>query len=190
MNNARFATLALIVLLTAISRLLPHPENFAPVMAVALFGGAMFRSRWAAMIVPLSAMLISDIILYTTKYADYGLMKGLQGQVVVYIALAVGALWAMAVLRQVRSPARIVLATLTASIFFFLFTNYVGLYSETRYPHTWAGQIASYAAAWPFFRNTLIADLLYTSVLFGGFAFAEQKFNLLREQQALPVATA
>lgn len=190
MLNARFWTLAFIALLTATIRLLPHPENFAPVMAVAMFGGAMFRSRLAAIVVPLAAMFVSDVVLYTTRYADYGLLKGLRGQLVVYLALSAGALWAMALLRRARTPARVLLATLAASIFFFLFTNYVGFYSETRYPHTWAGQIESYTAAWPFFRNTLAADLLYTGLLFGGFALAERKWGLLREPQPVTAPAA
>jgi len=46
----------------ALLRLVPHPPNWAPVGAVALFGGARLKG-WSAYLVPLLAMLITDPIL-------------------------------------------------------------------------------------------------------------------------------
>ncbi len=50
------------------------------------------------------------------------------------------------------------------------------------YPKTLAGLEACFVAAIPFFRNTLVGDLFYTAVLFGGFQLLEQRFSGLREQ--------
>ena len=50
--NRRTLLLAGLVLLVAMTRLLPHPPNFTPLGALALFGGAQFKSRWAAFLVP------------------------------------------------------------------------------------------------------------------------------------------
>ncbi|MGE0607912.1 MAG: DUF6580 family putative transport protein [Pirellulales bacterium] len=174
MFNARFWILAVIVLLTAALRLVPHPDNFVPVMAVALFGGAMFRSRWAAVCVPLAAMIVSDIALYTLKYPEYGWVKGVSGQSKVYLAMAAAAVLGGLFLRNRRTPVRVVSAALLASLAFYLFSNFVGFYSAERYPHNLQGQISSYIAALPFFRNALLADLFYTCALFGGFALAER----------------
>ena len=63
MWNPRFAALASITLLAALTRLVPHPPNFTPVAAVALFGGAHFAGLLPALAVPLCAMLISDLMI-------------------------------------------------------------------------------------------------------------------------------
>ena len=60
MNITRTSTIAAIIVLAALSRFLPHPFNFTPIAAIALFGGAYFSNRWLAIIIPLAAMLISD----------------------------------------------------------------------------------------------------------------------------------
>src|SRR5437867_7495824 len=66
--NVRFVTLVGITLAAAASRLLPHPPNFTPLFAMALFGGAYFRNRIAAFAVPLAAMLLSDLALGVIHY--------------------------------------------------------------------------------------------------------------------------
>ena len=43
MNKERLITLTLMILAAAASRLLPHPYNFPPVAAIALFSGAQFE---------------------------------------------------------------------------------------------------------------------------------------------------
>jgi len=63
--------LAVMIVLAALSRLLPHPPNFSPVEAMALFGGAYFASRAWAIVVPLVALLLSDIALGLTLGGDY-----------------------------------------------------------------------------------------------------------------------
>ncbi|MCI0658612.1 MAG: hypothetical protein L0170_16285, partial [Acidobacteria bacterium] len=52
----------LLIALATICRLIPHPPNFTPVLAVALFGGATLPRR-AALAIPLLAMLLSDLAL-------------------------------------------------------------------------------------------------------------------------------
>ena len=61
------------IFIAAFVRLIPHPPNFAPVAAMALFGGAYFSKRWAAFLVPLIAMLVTDLILgfHSTMWAVY-----------------------------------------------------------------------------------------------------------------------
>src|SRR5262245_25260092 len=72
--NLRTFVLAGVVLLTALARLLPHPPNFTPIGALALFGAAHFQSRWAAFLVPLVAMFISDVGLQVAT--SFGLVGG------------------------------------------------------------------------------------------------------------------
>ena len=63
MQTRRFALLVGLIVLAALSRLIPHPPNFAPIAAIALFGGAVFADRRLAYAVPVVAMLLSDLLL-------------------------------------------------------------------------------------------------------------------------------
>jgi len=87
-------------------------------------------------------------------------------------------------LQKNRSPVAIAGAALASSVLFFLLTNFGVWTFDSLYPRTLNGLIACYLAAIPFFRNTLQGDLLYTFILFGGFALLERRFSILREASA------
>ena len=139
------------------------------VAAIALFGGATIADKRAAFLVPLAALLLSDVVLGFYRHME-----------VVYLAFAliVGiGIW----LQKHRSLLPTVGATLASSLLFFLITNFGVWAFESMYPKTLGGLIACYAAAIPFFRNTLQGDALYSLVLFGGFAFLERQFTAMRD---------
>src|SRR3984893_8280236 len=161
MLRPRLVLLISIILLAALSRLIPHPPNMASVTAVALFGGAYFSDRRLAFLVPLAALFLSDLVLgfyhhMEVVYASFALI------------VCIG-LW----LQQNRSALRIAGAALASSVLFFLLTNFGVWAFGSLYPRTLDGLIACYTAAIPFFGNTLQGDLLYTVVLFGGFMVLE-----------------
>ena len=169
MITTRLAALIAIILGAALSRLIPHPPNLTSVTAVALFGGAYFSDRRLAFLVPLAALFLSDLVLgfyhhMEIVYASFALI------------VCIG-LW----LQKNRSPLHIAGAALASSVLFFLLTNFGVWAFGSLYPMTLNGLIACYVAAIPFFRNTLLGDLLYTIVLFGGFALLERRFAMLRE---------
>ncbi|MCL5003933.1 MAG: hypothetical protein M1352_01535 [Patescibacteria group bacterium] len=149
------------ILLGALSRLLPHPPNFAPIAALALFGGAYLRKR-DAIIIPLLTMLVSDLILSgyygPTMFYVYGS----------FILIGLAGLW----LRNHKSPFTILSSALLSSVLFFVVTNF-GVWAQGWYPHNLTGLIACYTAAIPFFRNTVLGDLSYTALFFGGFELAK-----------------
>ena len=91
-------------------------------------------------------------------------------------------------MQQHRSALTIAGAALASSALFFIVTNFGVWALDNMYPRTIAGLIACYTAALPFFRNTLEGDLLYTLVLFGGFALLERQFPALRIESAEPLA--
>jgi hypothetical protein len=169
MLRPRTAALITMILGAALSRLIPHPPNLTSVTAVALFGGAYFSDRRLAFLVPLAALFLSDLVLgfyhhMEIVYASFALI------------VCIG-LW----LQKNRSPLHIAGAALASSLLFFLLTNF-GIWAfGSFYPMTLNGLIACYVAAIPFFRNTLLGDVLYTIVLFGGFALLERRFAMLRE---------
>ncbi len=155
-------------------RILPHPANFAPVAAIALFGGAVLP-RKLALWVPLIAIVVSDLII-----GFYDIMPIIWGCYVL-TALA-GSLW----LRK-PSIARGVALTTGASISFFIITNFAVWAFTGMYVHSWSGLMDCYAMAIPFFRNTLLSDLFFTAALFGLHAALRRiVLKLLVVQDAVP----
>ena len=170
MSKPRLIVLVLMILAAAASRLIPHPPNVASITAVALFGGAYLTNKRLALIVPLAALLLSDLIL-----GFYSHMEIVYGSFLLVVCLG---FW----LQRNRSVLRIGGAALASSVTFFIVTNFGVWAFESLYPKTAAGLLACYVAAIPFFQNTLVGDALYAAVLFGGFALAEKLFPILRER--------
>jgi len=177
LNNKRFLVLATIILLTALTRLLPHPPNFSPVAAIALFGGAYFVQKKWAFILPLFAMFISDIGLeLITGHGFHTLMP------VVYIAFTMTVGLGLLIGKRVNIGT-VIGGTLAASILFFVLTNFAVWIQGGLYPLTFEGLITCYVAAIPFFGNTLLGNVVYASILFGGWALAESKLPAIARPQ-------
>ena len=160
--------LALIVLAAAL-RIAPHPWNFTPVGAIALFSGAVLRDRRLAFFFPLLALFLGDIFIGFHK-----LMFVVYASFLVNVAIG---LW----LRDRRSISRITLATLLGAIQFFVVTNFAVWQFLSGFPHTASGLAACYIAGIPFFWNTLAGDAFYAALLFGSYALAERMVPALRE---------
>jgi hypothetical protein len=180
-QHLRFATLTVIILIAAATRLLPHPPNLTPIGALALFGGAQLGTRKAAFGVSLMAMALSDVVLALTTYG----WSVLPSRPFVYAGMAVFVCLGFALRRRV-SAWTIGGAALTGALAFFFITNFGVWLAGGLYPRTLSGLAACYVAAIPFFRNSIIGDLLYSAALFGGFALAQRRFAVLREE-AVPV---
>ncbi len=179
--NLRFGVISLLILLAAFSRLIPHPPNFTPVGAMALFGAAYFSKRYLAFAVPILAMWLSDLVLNNVVYAQYfdEFTLFYSGFYWTYSAFIVIGIAGFFLLKRTK-PQNILIASLTASILFFMVSNFGVWASGMMYPKSFSGLIACYAAAIPFFQNTMMGDLIYSSVLFGVFEFAQYKLPLLR----------
>ena len=164
-----------IIALAAALRIAPHPWNFTPVGAMALFSGAIIRNRRLAFLFPILALFAGDIFVGFHK-----LMPVVYASFLVSVAIG---FW----LRDRRTVGRIGLATLLGAIQFFLITNFAVWAFGLSYPRSSAGLLACYIAGIPFFWNTLAGDAVYAALFFGGFALAERLFPALREP-ALDVA--
>ncbi len=139
-------------------RVVPHPANFAPIAAIALFGGTYLNKK-LAVVLPLAAMILSDLLIgfdsLESRLAVYGcfIFSGLLG------------LW----LRNHKSATTVIAGSLLSSVVFYLVTNFVWFHGTQMYPHTFSGMIEAYVNALPFFRNTIAGDLFYVGVLFGSY---------------------
>lgn len=183
--NLRIGVLFLIILVAAASRLLPHPHNVTPVGALGLFGAAYFSRKYLAFLAPFAAMWLSDLLLnnlvYARMYPD--LYEGFAwfGNPWVYLSFGLIVLLGFGLLRKIKWST-LLGASLSASILFFLITNFGTWLSTPLYPKTAAGLISCYAMGIPFFWNTLLGDLFFTGLLFGAFEWAQMKFPVLRSQ--------
>lgn len=173
--------LAALILIAALSRVLPHPPNFSPVEAVALFGGAYFASRHWALVVPLVAMLLSDLVLARINGGLYASWFGNGGIALVYLCIALGVALGYG-LRGKVTGARVLGYSLLGSALFFVVTNFGAWLFEPMYPKTLAGLVAAYVAGIPFFQWTVLGTLSYSAVLFGGFALLRSRMPALRAQ--------
>ena len=167
-----------LVILGVISRLLPHPPNMTAVGASSLFAGSKLK-KWQALSLPLVCMLITDPIL--AKINGYAAFRW--GTLFIYASLLLNVLIGRWLIKaKSDNPARIGLAAVICSVQFFVVTNFSVWLLDGIYTHTWAGLVACYVAAIPFFQWTFAGDLLYTAVLFGIYALVSRK--LLREVPA------
>jgi hypothetical protein len=176
--NKRLMVLTGIVVAAAFARLMPHPANMTPIAAIALFGGAFLPNRRLAYALPLAAMLLSDIVLGMTVYGKAMLIS----QPIVYACL-LACVPMGKLIRDRRSVLNVGSVTLASSVLFYGFTNLAVWASGSLYPRTLAGLMVCYTAAIPFFRNSLIGDMAFAAILFGGFALLENVVVSLREKQ-------
>lgn len=156
-----------LILFAALSRLLPHPPNFVPITALALFGG-VYLDKKLTFIAPIIAMLISDYFL--------GFHDGMVWIYACFIASGFIGLW----LRHHRGVVQTIGATLAGSILFYIVTNFAVWYtSQTMYSPTFDGLIQCYVMAIPFFRNSLLGDFTYVTALFGVYELVKRSIPSL-----------
>lgn len=165
----RGAVLLALVAAAALLRVLPHPPNFTPVGAMALFAGAHFASRWTAVLAPLGSMFASDLLLQALHGHGFGAMT-----IVIYGCIAGTTLLGM-LLRHRCTPQRIAGLSLAAAFLFFGVTNLAVWIGSGLYPRDAAGLAACFAAAVPFFGNTLAGHAVFGIALFGGFQLLQRR---------------
>lgn len=135
-----------LILIAILTRLLPHPPNFAPITSIALFSGFHFANKRLALFVPLIAMFISDLFIGVHSLIP-----------VIYLSFLLISI--LSFYMKSLSISNVVLA----STLFFVMSNLGVWYFY--YPLTWAGLTSCFVLAIPFFVNALVGDLFYTSVL-------------------------
>ncbi|MBM9577555.1 hypothetical protein JWG45_10360 [Leptospira sp. 201903070] len=151
-----------LILIAVASRYFPHPANFTPILAISLFAGAHFASKKLSLILPILALLISDLII-----GFHDLMPVVYGMSLLLVVMG----WQ---LRASLSVGRIALSSVIGSVAFFAVTNFFVWLTSGMYTLDLSGFVQCYIMAIPFFPNGLLGDLFYTSVLFGAFALIEK----------------
>jgi hypothetical protein len=154
--NAKNAVIGLMILAGALSRLLPHTPNITAVTAIAVLGGAFLSNRWLAMLIPVAALFLSDLVL------------GLHSMVIyVYFSVMLIAFVSSLSLKPALRWTRLFSTSVGASVFFFIVTNFGVWLSGGLYEKTWDGLVSCYVMALPFLATQAVGDLFYSAVLFG-----------------------
>ena len=162
-------TISVIIFALAIFRLLPHLPNVSPVAAMALFGGAYFADKKLAFIVPFAALLLSDLLL------------GLHNTMIfVYAGFALTVIIGFMIKSRV-TVTNTAFAVLASSVLFFLLTNFGAWMTSPLYAKTAEGLMQAYAAGIPFFQNSLIGNLVFAAIIFGGYHLLQKNVSALKE---------
>ena len=171
MNKQHTSTIILAVILVvaaAISRVLMYPHNFSPIIGMAIFSGAVIKDKKFAFVLPIVSMFLSDVMFEVFKIAPgfWG-----WGQLVGYGILALITIIAFN-LRKIN-VLNVIAYSLLSSVIFFVLSNLSFFILDNpvyhTYPQTANGFLQCYIQALPFFKTSLVADLIYSAVLFGAY---------------------
>jgi len=138
----------------ALGRLIPHPPNFTPILATAIYTPYIINDRWIAMSIPLLAMFISDLVIGFHPYMLW-----------VYGAIGLSTLISNWSMQFKRKYIQLGTMAILSSVLFFIITNFAVWTIWDYYPKTFDGLLMSYTMAIPFFHNTLLGTILYTTLM-------------------------
>ncbi|MFK8054961.1 MAG: DUF6580 family putative transport protein [Saprospiraceae bacterium] len=178
-------TLVSLVFVGFFARMVPHPMNFTPIVAMALLAGVYAKPRWLALAIPFAAMFVSDLVLNNTLYAAYFEGFSFFGIWGVYAALAAVALLPL-ILKATKGSSLLKLTGVGVggATIFFLVSNLADWATYGMYPMNPAGLLACYVAGLPFFLNTLLSTLLFGSIGVAVMRAVELKFGKLQAVRA------
>lgn len=178
-NNKLLISSALLIVFAALTRLFPHYPNFTALGAIAIFGGSTIKDKKLALLLPLSALILSDVCLqlFTSVKGFYGIE-----QAFVYAAFIIITLLATFIRKtNVRNVA---FAAVWSGLLFFMISNFGVWLLSAAYPKTLAGLGACYWIAIPFYNgevtgsfllNTIVGNLFFSAILFGAYAVIKQQ---------------
>ena len=153
MNKRKVFDILLIVLVVALYRIFPHIPNVAPITGLALYGGVHLERKYAILL-PLAVMLVSDFFI--------GFHPGIPYVYGAFVISSLIGIW----LKEHLSMSTVIAGTLLASLLFFLITNFGVWIGSGMYKKNLEGLRDCFILALPFFRNTIMGDLLYTCLFF------------------------
>ncbi len=182
-SQPRTLVLVSMIFIAAIARLIPHPWNFTPIAAMALFGGVYFSNKLQAFAVTILSLLLSDVLTIVfinnsfTSLSKYMVSLGELSIIAGFIITV-----SLGIIISNRTSVRnLIGASHCSSVIFFLLTNMAVWNNDPLYPQNFSGLIACYVAGLPFFRNEILGDLFYTAVLFSSFFIVRMKFPRVAE---------
>ncbi len=170
-----------LIIVASLTRLFPIGiPNFTPMLAIGMIG-ALYMSGYKKYLIPIGAWLLSDIfieILYRLKLWQY---QGIhEGMWFIYLTFALIILFSEKVIRR-ATWTRIIVGSVAISVLFFILTNFYVWLVSGMYPHTPQGLLLAYEAGLPFFRNTLLSTLVYSTLMHGIIVLTYRETSLTYE---------
>ena len=178
--NKKIILILSLLMIGVVGRLVPHPPNVTPIIAIALLAAHAFKNKWIAILIPLTGMWISDLIINNYLYAGYydKFVFFSNGSLWIYGAILLAVLIGKVLIRSIKLST-VFLSSFSASFFFFIITNFGVWLSNMMYPKSLLGLIECYTLAIPFFGNALIGDLIYSVALFTSYSLVfSNRFEL------------
>lgn len=167
-NKILFLVITTIIIFSIIARIfIPHAANFAPMGALALFAVAFYKRNYFALVIPAAAWWLSDLYLnnFVYKFND-GFTLFTWDQFFSILALG-GIVGLGTLLFKKLNIATITIGSLSASLIFFLISNFGVWIQGILYPRTIAGLADCFAMALPFYKTTFASDLIFSGIFFG-----------------------
>jgi len=156
-----FSVLALLVA----SRLIPHPPNFTPVIAIAVMCSYFFKNKYISLSVLFLSMFLSDVFIgfYQNMY-------------VVYLSLLLIVYFFSIVKNKITSK-NLFIFCFIGSLIFFLVSNFGVWAFGGMYEKNFDGLIYCYFLAIPFFTNTFLSTVFFSYVALFSYNGCYKKFT-------------
>ena len=157
-------------------------SGFSPVIAIALFSGFIIRQKDLSFLLPLIALFVSDAViqlLYEKNLFPYsGFYTGQwKNYLILLSATLIG--WAL----KGRKTAHLLAGSIIAPTVFFLLSNFsVWMSQEVLYPKNFSGLLTCYAAGLPFYKNALMATIVFLPAILFSYNY------LTRHKPSLTIA--
>ncbi len=180
-NTKGIILVVAMIFVAAFSRMIPHLPNFTAVGAMALFGSAYFSRKYLAVIAPIAALWISDLVINNTIYSEFneGFVWFQSFQLYTFLPIILISLIGIVLFKKV-SLSKIFAGSIASSAIFFLIANFGAWVSPfALFPKTAAGLFETYVVGLPFLRNDLIGTLFFSAVMFGAYYFITKMYPSL-----------
>lgn len=175
--NTKAPIIFVAIFMVAMSRLIPHWPNVTAVAAIAIFGGATLRNSFWAILIPLLAIFLSDLIINNIFYSAYYYNQ--------FVLFGNSAAWIYAAYILITVSGHYLITsfkignifstTLFCTLLFFLLTNTGSWLGSPFYTQDFSGLLLSFEAGLPFAINSLLGNLFFVGVFFYGYALLWQK---------------
>ena len=183
--NPRNAVVIAIIIVIAAIRVLNNFStemtvlaNYSPLAAMTLFGSAYFKGKIKPLLFPLMAIFISDVVLFSTVYKNYGNGFLYNEWYWVYAAFLLMGISGKLIIKKI-TIANIAIAILAAVFIHWIVTDLGVWIGSKTYPQTWSGFMLCLDAAIPFELRLLLATVLYGAIMFGVFELMQRKYVAL-----------
>lgn len=178
--NVRNITLILMIIAASAFRLVHFEQvawaNFTPIGAMALFGGTYFKEKWKAYLVPFLVFLLSDWMINYIFMHQFTLFY--DGAFFVYLSFVL--MVYVGTLIDKVNVVNVLSASLIAVVVHWLVSDIGPWWYGAMYPRTFEGYLHCLIAAIPFERNLLLGNIVFGTIMYGGFEWMQAKVSVLR----------